>query len=312
MVKLRIGIGLLYALLFYTVALAINYSATADVLGPQTRNSDPQSKPQRIVAADGSITEIIYALEKGNRLVGVDTTSQWPEAATMLPQVGYLRNLSAEGIISLSPSLLLTTEDAGPPKVLEQIRGTGLPVVILSEEKTPEGVLVKVHSVAKSLNVTDKGYELAAQIQKDFKRLKQFHSNVKTTPKVAFFLTVSRGSPMASGRDTAADSMIRLAGGRNALSGYRGYKPVSVESLIKAAPDVLLVTERTVDALGSIEELLNLPGIRLTPAGRDQRVIVMDTLYLLGFGPRTGRAAMDLAAQLHPQLSIKAGVVREK
>lgn len=300
MIKLRIGIGFLYALPFYMVALAVSYGATADVVGLQTRNSDPQAKSQRVVVAGGSITEIIYALGEENRLVGVDTTSQWPEAATMLPQVGYLRNLSAEGVLSLSPSLLLATEDAGPPAVLEQIRGADLPVVILPDRKTLEGILTKVHGVARTLNATEKGCQLAAQIQNDFRRLKRFLSKIKTAPKVAFFLAISRGSPMGSGQDTAADAMIRLAGGRNALSGFQGYKPVSVESMIKAAPDVLLVTERTVNTLGSIEKLLNLPGIRLTPAGREERVIVMDTLYLLGFGPRAGQAALDLAAQLHP------------
>jgi iron complex transport system substrate-binding protein len=255
---------------------------------------------------------VIYALGEESRLAGVDSTSQWPDAARNLPQIGYLRNLSAEGILSLSPSLLLTTDEAGPPAVLEQIRQAGLRAVQLPDPKTREGLLSKVRRVAGLFNARDRGERLAARVQDDFLRLEQFLARIRTFPKVAFFLTVSRGSPMASGRTTAADAMIRLAGGQNAFSDYPGYRPVSAESLIQTAPVVLLFTDRTVDAAGGIEAILDLPGVRLTPAGRKKRVIVMDTLYLLGFGPRTGQAALELAARLHPELRSDSAHEQER
>ncbi|MGH8547713.1 MAG: heme/hemin ABC transporter substrate-binding protein [Methylococcales bacterium] len=297
MMKLRFGLFLCYAAC--TLVLPISDAVVADGMPRQVADRDSKLEFMRVVVAGGALTEIVYALGEENRLAGVDSTSQWPEAARTLPQVGYLRNLSAEGILSLSPSLLLTTDDAGPPAVLEQIKQAGVRMMALPDEHTRDGVLSKVRRVAGLFNASDRGERLAARIQDDFMRLEQLLSRIESQPKVTFFLTVSGGSPMAAGRGTAADAMIRLAGGQNALSSYRGYKPVSVESLIQAAPDVLVIAEPAINAPVDSEEILRLPGIGLTPAGRERRLIFMDAMYLLGFGPRTGRAALELAGQLH-------------
>lgn len=254
--------------------------------------------PPRIVSVGGALTEIVYALEGQANLVGVDTTSLWPETAQTLPQVGYMRNLSAEGILSLSPSLLIASAHAGPPAVLEQIRSAGVEVNILPEAYSETGVADKISAVAALLNKPEAGARLAAETRADFQRLADWRAQFTRQPKTLFFLAVSQGAPLVSGRDTPADAMIRLAGGSNAANGFSGNKAIGGEAIIAAAPEVILLTDISVKALGGLDQCYRLPGIAQTPAGRNRRLIEVDTLSLLGFGPRSGKTALELAKQL--------------
>lgn len=257
--------------------------------------------PPRIVSVGGALTEIIYALDGQANLVGADTTSLWPETAKSLPQVGYMRNLSAEGILSLSPDLLIASAHAGPPAVLEQIRNVGVEVIILPEAYSEAGVADKITAVAALLNKQEAGVRLAAKTRADFQQLADRRAQLTRQPKTLFFMAISQGAPLVSGRDTPADAMIRLAGGSNAADGFSGNKAIGGEAIIAAAPEVILLTDISVKALGGLEQCYRLPGIAQTPAGRNGRLIEVDTLSLLGFGVRSGQAALALAKQLQQQ-----------
>lgn len=124
-------------------------------------------------------------------------------------------------------------------------------------------------------------------------------ARLERRPSVLFLLSIGGGAPLAAGRGTSAAEIITLAGGRNAVQAFEGFKPLSAEAAIAAAPDVLLVTDRSLAALGGRESLLARPELALTPAGRARRVVAMDGLLLLGFGPRTPDAALRLASALH-------------
>jgi len=261
-------------------------------------------KPQRTIALGGDITEIIYALQAQHQLVGVDTTSIWPKAATLLPKVGYFRALSAEGILSLSPNLLLMSAEAGPPTVIEQLKAVNTPIVQVPSDKTIEGVLSKIKIIASAVNETERGDILIQQLKNTLNKLESLKPQIKTKPRVVFLFSVAKGNLLAAGTGTAADAMINLASGENVFKQYNGYKPVNSEMLIAAAPDILLLTDRVLDSFGGIEKLMDFPGIPLTPAGKNKRIVIMDTLYLLGFGPRTAQAALDLSYQFHPKLSL--------
>ncbi|WP_446810651.1 heme/hemin ABC transporter substrate-binding protein [Methylomonas sp. 2BW1-5-20] len=255
--------------------------------------------PARIVSIGGALTEIVYALDGQASLVGVDTTSLWPEAAKALPQVGYMRALSAEGILSLAPTLVIASAHAGPPPVLAQLHAAGVEVKTLTEEYSEQGIVNKIADIAAVLGKPVEGERLAAQVHADFSRLAQLRAQAIKQPKVLFFMAVSHGAPLVSGRDTAADAIIALAGGSNAAADFSGNKPIGGETVIAAAPDAILLTELTLNAVGGLEQFYQLPGIAHTPAGQNRRVIVMDTLSLLGFGLRSGQAALDFAKQLH-------------
>jgi iron complex transport system substrate-binding protein len=256
----------------------------------------------RVVSVGGSVTEIVYALGAGDRLVGVDSTSLYPPAAQEVPDVGYMRRLSAEPILSLEPDIVLAAADAGPPEALAQLRAAGVEVVEVPDSPSPAGVTEKVRAVAAALGLAGRGDTLAKRLARQFDRLQARLADVDTRPRVLLLLAVGRGTPMAAGKDTAAQGMIELAHGRNAIEAFSNYKPLSREAVVAAAPDVFLTTERTIARFGGRQALLERPELASTQAGREGRLIVMDGLLLLGFGPRTPQAAAQLAAQLHSSL----------
>lgn len=254
---------------------------------------------QRIVSIGGSISEIIYALGAGNRLVAVDSTSLYPEAATDLPDVGYMRRLSAEPILALEPDHILAVADAGPAAVLDQLREAGVEITIIDDDPTPEGVVDKIEKVGEVLNLAEMSTGLAKEVAADFDNLARDVKAAGAPPlRLMFVLNTGRGAPMVGGAGTSADAIIRLAGAENAVTGLEGYKPLSPEAAIQAAPDVILAMNHSVDISGGKAALLALPDIALTSAGKNQALITMDGLFLLGFGPRTPEAARTLAAAL--------------
>ncbi len=256
---------------------------------------------RRLVSVGGALTETLYALGAQADLVGVDTTSLHPAAAQALPSVGYARSLSAEGVLSLRPTLVVATEDAGPPAVLRQLEAARVPLAVLHGDHRIEGVLARTQRLAELSGRVDQGRVLLAALQRDWQTAQQRVARLAvTTPRVLFVLSHSPGQARVAGRDTAADAMLRYAGAANALGGsFSGYKPLTPEGAIAAAPDVILATDQGLAAAGGIDGLLRLPGLAQTPAGRQRRVAALDALWLLGFGPRLPQATAALADLLH-------------
>ncbi len=255
------------------------------------------SKAPKVVSVAGSLTEIVYALNAEKQLVGVDTTSLYPETATNLPQVGYQRALSAEGILSLSPDLVLATDEAGPPPVLKQIEAAKVNMEIIPLDYSGEGVVNKIRITAKALGLEKQGEELAETFTKDLKAVQDeiaASQDDKKKLRVLFLLGAGKGSPMAAGTDTAANAIISLAGAQNAITEYEGYKPISTEAVVSANPDIILLTDRTLKGLDGIKGILKLPGVSITKAGKEKRIVAMDGLYMLGFTPRLPGAVRDL------------------
>lgn len=257
---------------------------------------------ERLVTAGGTITEIVFALGRGDDVVGVDTSSVHPAEATRLPQVGYQRTLSAEGVLSLSPTLVLVTSEAGPPPALIQIRGAGVRLVEVPTGNGIEAARGTIRALAAALDRRERGEDLVGALDRDLARASAALAGATSRPRVLFVYSRGGGAAMVSGTGTAADEMIRLAGGENAVADFDGFRPLTPEAAVTVEPEVVLIPSRGLDALGGREALFALPGLGLTPAGREQRVVAMDDLYLLGFGPRTGQAVRELALALHPEL----------
>lgn len=260
---------------------------------------------RRVVAVGGALTETVYALGAQGELVGVDTTSLYPAEATRLPSVGYARALSAEGLLSLKPTLVLASGEAGPPVVLQQLQAAGVPLVSLDAGHRAEQVLARTRRVAELLGREAAGQALVAQLQQAWQaaqaRVAQLAGAPGTAaaPRVLFVLSHAMNQVRIGGQDTAADAMIRYAGARNALAGVQGFKPLTPEAAIAAAPDVILATEQGLSAAGGADGLLAAPGLAATPAGRARRVVALEALFMLGFGPRLPQAVVQLAEQLH-------------
>ncbi|MBL3704649.1 ABC transporter substrate-binding protein [Sulfitobacter sp. BDSS02] len=254
-------------------------------------------QPSRIVSLGGSVTEIVYALGQEDRLVARDTTSNYPPTANDLPDVGYIRRLSAEGVLSVSPDLILAEEGAGPPEVVAQLHQAGVPMVDVVETPTVEAIREKILTVGKALGTEPAAKALADKVMQDLETA--LETPVSAEKSVLFILSMQGGRIVASGLDTAADGMIRLVGATNAMEGFTGYKTVTGEAVIAAAPDVILMMDRSGDHAMADDDLFAHPAIATTPAGENRAVIRMDGMRLLGFSVRTPEAAQELIAALN-------------
>jgi iron complex transport system substrate-binding protein len=286
-------------------AAGLLLSALPALATEQTASTKP---PRRVVVAGGAITEVVYALDAGAVLIGADTTSTYPAAALALPKMGYQRALSAEGVLSLHPDLLLASADAGPPATLQQIAAAGVRVIRLGERHDVNTVREKISGVASALALAARGKLLLQRFDSEWQTAlaavqKQW---LAKPPRVLFILSNSGTQAMVAGQETAADAMIRYAGAINATSasadgkGFKGYKPLTAESAVASAPDILLIASESLAAIGGVDRLLASPGLSLTPAAKNRRVAAaMDSLLLLGFGPRLPQALTQLSTQLY-------------
>lgn len=294
--RYRLGAALLAA------ALAAMPAARAEQAGCAAAPAEGR----RVVSVGGAVTEIVAALGALCRVVAVDTTSEFPAAVRALPKVGYMRTLSAEGVVSTRPDLVLAVEQAGPPAVLSQLAAAGIAVHKVPESLDPDAVPDRIRNVAGALGLEAEGETLARAVADDLARLKAMVGTLPGRPRVLFLLSASSGAPLAAGRQTAADTMIALAGGRNAIDGFTGYKALTPEAAVMASPDIVLMMREAVALAGGEAAILSLPQVAVTPAGKSRRLVTMGGVYLLGLGPRTAHAARDLAAALHPERDLPA------
>jgi iron complex transport system substrate-binding protein len=281
-------------------ALALPLTLTLG-LHPAARADQPQAD---VLAIGGSVTEIVVALGQQHRLKARDTTSIYPPEVTGLPDVGYMRALSPEGVLSVGPALILSEEGAGPPEALEVIRAADVDFVEVPDALTAKGILNKIRVIGDALEVPDRAADLSAQVEAALADALADAARPQGEKKrVLFVLSTQGGKINASGTGTEADALIRMAGGVNAVSDYAGYKQITDEAVGLAAPDVILMMDRGGDHGAADDELFALPAISLTPAAQTRSVVRMDGLLMLGFGPRTASAIRDLNAALYGQES---------
>ena len=259
-----------------------------------------QEHPNRIITIGGAVTEIVYALGQEDRLAGRDRTSTYPAEARDLPDIGYMRALAPEGVLSVSPDLIISVEGSGPPETIDVLRSANVEMVKIPERYTRDGIVGKIRAVGAALDQDEAAEELATQVGQDIDKAHQ--AAIETAggapQRVLFVLSTQGGKITASGTGTSADGIIRLAGGVNAVTEFESWKEMSPEAVSIAAPDVILMMDRGGDHGAATDELLSMPAIALTPAGQNRRVVRMDGLHLLGFGPRTASAITELSQAL--------------
>ncbi|MEZ2220053.1 hemin ABC transporter substrate-binding protein [Rhizobium sp. RCC_161_2] len=261
----------------------------------------PKIDTSRLVSVGGDVTEIIYALGEEKRLIARDSTSNYPEAAAKLPDVGYMRALSPEGILAVNPTAIIAVEGSGPPEALAVLRNASLPFETVPQTYDRDGILKKIDVVGSLLGVPDKARALESKVAAD---LDAAIANSEKRPqaerkRVLFILSNQNGKILASGDNTAASGIIKLAGAINAVGSFSGYKPLTDEAIIEAKPDIILIMDREGPLSMKDEDLLKQPAISLTPAASHKAIVRMDGLHLLGFGPRTASAVRELNAAIY-------------
>lgn len=248
------------------------------------------SAAERIVSIGGDVTQIIYALNAQQQLVARDSTSLHPAVVQKLPDVGYMRQLNAEGILALKPTLVIASELAKPTLALQQVERNGVKVITITGQPGIAAIGEKIHTVAAALHREENGQALQEKVKKQL-------SSISTQPlpvKVLFILAHQGMGTMGAGSGTAADAAIHAAGLQNAMAGIARYQPLSQEGVIASAPQLIVATTDGIRTLGGSENLWKLPGIALTPAGKAQQLLIVDDMALTGFGIDTPAAIRKL------------------
>lgn len=279
------------------LATGLSFAMGFMAAGPVYSSDRLPENADRIVAIGGSLTEIVYALGEQDRLVARDSTASFPAEALSLPDVGYMRALSPEGVLSVKPDGILAIEGSGPPEAVSVLASAGVPFVTVPEGYSGEAIQQKIRAVGTALGVDGKAEALSQKVAADLESaVADAHKQNRTT-RVLFVLSYAGGRVLASGTGTAADAIIQMAGAQNAIDGVPGYKQLNEEAITAANPDVILMMERHGDGNAASDILANA-AIAQTPAGQNKRLIRMNGLYLLGFGPRTASAVRELSDDL--------------
>lgn len=260
----------------------------------EAAKTEEKKTAHKIVSLNGSLTEILCLAEQEKNIVGVDVTSTFPESINQVPKVGHTRNLQAEGIIALNPTLVLGIEEDIKPELAEQLKKAKIEVVLYKRDYSVEGAQQLIKAVCETVGQAEKAEALGTKISNDMKAV----TALSTKPKVLFIYARGAGTLMVAGDNTPMKTMIELAGGENAATGFDDFKPLSPESLLESNPDIILMFSSGIESIEGETGLLKLPGVAQTNAGKNKAVVAMDGQYLSGFGPRMGQAVAELNTRL--------------
>ena len=253
---------------------------------------------ERIVVAGGSLVELIYAMDAGNRVVGVDETTSYPPQTEALPHIGYWKQLSSEGILSLRPDSFITWQDAGPQLVFDQLRAQKVNVVTLPRiPATVEQMYANIHTLAKNLGAVEQGNALVNNLRQRLENVARSSASKPAPVKALFILSAGGSAPQVAGKGSVADAIMALAGAQN-VAQHSQYRSYSAEALIAANPEVIVVTSQMVE--GDINRLSTVAGITRTAAWKHQRIVTLDQALILGMGPRVADAVETLHRQFWP------------
>lgn len=245
---------------------------------------------ERIISIGGDVTEIIYALNAEQNLVGRDSTSLIPQAVNSLPDIGYMRQLNAEGILALKPTKVIATEVAQPSIVLEQLKSAGVTVDTIPFKYSAENVVEKIKKVGESLGKQTQAVTLAENFANELKAI----PNSPLDVRILFVLNRAGANQTVAGKDTVADEAIKLIGAKNAMGNNVRFVPISQEGMIAANPDLIVMTRLGIQSLGSTEKVWELPGIAHTNAGKNKQLVIVEDIAFMSFGLTSPKALLAL------------------
>lgn len=259
--------GRRFALAFSLLGCALSLSSPSVMAG------------ERIVSIGPATTELILALGGEQSLVATDVSSPEPRG---VPKVGYHRALAAEGILSLSPTLVVGSDEMGPNSTLDQLRRANVKVEVMATAPTLANLNERIDTLAHLLGDQAAGSKLKEQIAAQSDTLAAQAKQNKPL-KVAFLL-LHKGQPTSiAGGNTTASALVTLAGGVNPVAGLHDYKPVSTESLIELQPDLVLVSGRDWQQYQDPDAVLSqVPALSATPAGKNKAIHAIDGHALQG------------------------------
>ncbi|MGH7506796.1 MAG: heme/hemin ABC transporter substrate-binding protein, partial [Longimicrobiales bacterium] len=246
--------------------------------------------------------EFVYAIGAEGDLVARDLTSIYPPRIEELPSVGYHRALSAEGIISMRPTVFLTDGNVGPEAVLDQVEKVGIPIEVMEPGGTVEGTQSLLERLGRFFHREQAADSVLAEWRLGMQQLwadtAQWSGQERPRVLLIHFGQMSNAY-LAIGRGSAADRMLEWAGGRNAIDSIGGMTRLTPEMIARAAPDVIIATDVGFDRFGTAQAFATLPGVALTPASESGRIYRINEQKIMYFGPRTPAAVRELESMIH-------------
>jgi len=274
---------------------------TAGLLGVVNTVSANDLTNQRIISAGSAVTELVIALDATDKLVAVDVTSRFPES-NALPKIGYHRQLSAEGLIALQPTVIIGSDEMGPDSAVSQLKSANVDVQIVNTEASIDGLLDRIDQIANLTGSQNKAQAVKKDVAEQVNALESNQVTQKDA-KTVLFLLLHEGRPAnVAGKETTPNAIIELAGGVNPASTLTSFKPLSMESMVEMQPDVILVSGRSYKKMGGADAILkSLPMLAATPAGMNKQIITVDGSALVGgLGLRSLSEAKRLNALIYP------------
>jgi iron complex transport system substrate-binding protein len=254
-------------------------------------NSKPiNSKKDKIVTLNGTLTELLYAFNLGSQIVANDVTSTFPKQAAELPKVGHSRSFQAEGILMYAPDIIFGKSEEVSPELANQLKASGATLHLINQNYSVDGTKDLIRKIGQIINAEQEAENLLAQLDVDLSMVQPINSK----PKALFIYARGAGTLLVAGRNTQMHSLIEIAGGENAFANLEGFKPLTAEALVQTNPDVIILFEKGLESLNGKEALAKIPGIRQTNAFKNNHFVIMDGQLASGFGPRLGKAAIEL------------------
>lgn len=276
-------------------AFAGDLRPVTDLLG---RQLNVPEQPRRVVALAPSITEIVYALQKEESLVGVTRFSDYPQAAQALPKVGSYIHLDVERIAALKPDLCIGIKDGNPAVVVDKLQAMNIPVFAVNPHDL-ESVMQSILAVADLLGATHKARVIVDDMTTRIQKVKACTAKETHTPRVFFQIGVS---PIVSvGSNTFINELISLAGGVNVAAGGSAYPRFSREQVIALAPEVIVISSMARETIFEQvkSEWLQWPVI---PAVANKAVFIAPTNIFDRPTPRLVDGLELLAQYIHPEI----------
>ena len=285
--------------IFFKIAVVYSFLFSLQLKAQQdlVLSCDIANNSQRIVVAGGSVAEILYFIDADKKIVATDVTSTFPDEAQNHPSIGYVRNLSAEGILSMNPSLILGEDDMGPPNVITQLIDVEVDIRTIPEEKSVDGILDKIYCIASILDMKSEAEEkINKTLMPDIIALENIYiKNSKRLKRVMFILSMQANRIIVAGAGTTGDGYINLTGSKNIFGDLEGWKSVSQEAIVKENPDYIIMSQRDLHNTETIKNVKENPIFKNIKAGEEGNFIFDDAMAMLGFGPRTIRSALQSA-----------------
>lgn len=266
----------------------------------QATTESTETQARKIITAGGTITEVVDALGYGSQIIATDITSTYPVSMQALPSIGYRNQIKAEGILALGPDLVLIEENYLTPDVVDQLKAAQVNIQVFKKPTTVEGTKTMVNEIAAFFDEVEKGAEINKSIDADLAELDTYLKSQESKPKAIFVMARGPETVFVAGDKTFATEIFKMAQLEGTATGFDEFAPLTPESLVQMNPEYLVFFESGIQSLGGKEGLVKIQGIEQTTAYKEGQIVALDGQYLSGFGPRVGKAALELAKATRP------------